>query len=97
MAGGIIVVVAGLISLAATVTLAIEDADAGLQDTTGFAIYIMLALAAIFAIGLGFLPILRKNYRLSVAGGIFSLLGGAFFIGVFGLILIILGRKGFRS
>jgi len=67
------------------------------EDPTGFAIYIMLAMAAILAIGLGFLPLLRRNFRLSLAGGIFSLLGGAFFIGVFGLILIILGRKGFKD
>jgi hypothetical protein len=97
MAGGLIVIVAGLFSLAATISLALPDIDTYAEDTSRFAIYIMLALCAIFAIGLGALPLMRKNFRLSLAGGIFSLLGGAFFIGVFGLILIILGRKGFKN
>lgn len=97
MAGGLIVIVAGLFSLAATISLALPEIDTYAEDTSGFAIYIMLALCAIFAIGLGFLPLMRKNFRLSLAGGVFSLIGGAFFIGAFGLLLIILGRKGFKD
>jgi len=97
MAGGVIIILAGLLSLAATISLALPELNMYAEDPTGFAIYIMLAMAAILAIGLGFLPLLRRNFRLSLAGGIFSLLGGAFFIGVFGLILIILGRKGFKD
>ena len=97
MAGGLIVIIAGLISLAAVLSLSLPEVDTYAEDPTRFAIYIILAICAVFAIGLGFLPLLRRNFRISLAGGIFSLLGGAFFIGVFGLILIILGRKGFRD
>lgn len=97
MAGGLIVIIAGLFSLAAVLSLALPEINTYDEDPSGFAIYIMLALCAILAIGLGFLPILRKSFRLSLAGGIFSLIGGAFFIGVFGLILIIVGRKGFKD
>ncbi len=97
MAGGMIIIIAGLISLAATVSLALPEADTYTENPTDFAVYIILAMFAIFAIVLGFLPLFRKDFRLSLAGGIFSLLGGAFFIGVFGLLLIILGRKGFKD
>lgn len=92
-----IIIIAGLISLAATVSLALPEADTYTENPTDFAVYIILAMFAIFAIVLGFLPLFRKDFRLSLAGGIFSLLGGAFFIGVFGLLLIILGRKGFKD
>jgi len=97
MAGGMIVIIAGLISLAATISLALPEVDTYAENPTEFAVYIMLAMFAVFAIVFGFLPLFRKNFRLSIVGGIFSLLGGAFFIGVFGLILIILGRKGFKD
>lgn len=97
MAGGMIVIIAGLISLAATISLALPEVDNYAENPTEFAVYIMLAMFAVFAIFLGFLPIIRKSFTLSLAGGIFSLIGGAFFIGVFGLILIILGRRGFKD
>jgi hypothetical protein len=97
MAGGLIVIIAGLLSLAVTISLMLSEADTYVEDPSGFSIYLMLALCALFAICLGFLPIVRKNFRLSLAGGVFSLLGGAFFIGVFGLLLIVLGRKGFKD
>jgi amino acid transporter len=94
-AGGLTIIVAGMISLAATIALALPEVDTYAENPTDFSIYIILGMFAVFAIGLGFLPLKRKNFTLSLAGGIFSLLGGAFFIGVFGLILIILGRKVF--
>lgn len=96
-AGGLIVIVAGMISLAATIALALPEADSYAENPVDFSIYILLGMFAVLAIGLGFLPLKRKNFTLSLAGGIFSLLGGAFFIGVFGLILIIIGRKGFKE
>lgn len=97
IAGGIIVVVAGLFSFSVTTSLAIADIDSYSQNPTDFAVYWLLDLAAILAIVLGVQPIRRRHFGLSVAGGVCSLIGGAFFIGIFGLVLILLGRKGFKD
>ena len=96
-AGGLIVIVAGLLALAVTTSMAIEDIDTYSQNPVDFSIYWLLDLTAILAIVFGFQPLRCRHYGWSVVGGICSLIGGAFFIGIFGLVLILVGRRGFKD
>ena len=94
--GGVLVVIAGLLSFAVTVQLLLESLDNIDPESHRVGALLFLCACALIASVLGFLPIVGRHFELSVVGGIFSLIGGGIFIGVFGLALIIIGRKGFR-
>jgi predicted nucleic acid-binding Zn ribbon protein len=95
--GGVLVIVAGLLSFAASVQLLLERMNNFDPDSTRVSALLFLCACAVIAAVLGFLPIVGRHFELSIVGGVFSLIGGGIFIGVFGLALILIGRKGFRE
>jgi len=86
MVGGILTLLAGIIGVVVAVLIFLF-----LDIFVGIA---LIALAIIAIIG-GAFAMQRKMYGFAVTGGICAIIGGAFFLGIPGLILILMGKNEF--
>lgn len=97
--GGILIIIGAIIELAAGAALAAGGtAFLGMSLGTSSIFVVcgaVLVLVAIIALLGGIFAVQRKNFGFAVVGGILSL-GGAFILGLIGLILVVVSKDEFR-
>lgn len=97
--GGILIIIGAIIELAmgaglaagGTVFLGLSLGTSGIMVVCG-AILILVAIIALLG---GIFALQRKNFGFAIVGGILSL-GGAFILGLIGLILVAISKEEFR-
>jgi amino acid transporter len=96
-AGGVLVLIAGALSLLWTVMMWSGFAILGIGSWTCFVLELVFAIIAIIG---GLFAMARRMFGLAVLGAIFSMLTFGFFfispvLGLIGLILILIGKEAF--